>query len=124
MTNWTELKHGTHNSDRSYHSGASATGSCTRDSGAGDSVETESDIDGQLIDQTNLPLVNQHHPMMTSTNKWHYPTGQSDQGIVRSPTNSGKFASTYVRGKPTFTTFVGDSDTESVQIVDYTKANV
>ena len=89
LAQWSELKTA---SDRSYHSGQSASGS-TRDSGAGDSVESEFGL------ETDLPLI--YHRKQ--------PVPVELPNIKTLPK------------KPTFTTFMGDSDAESVQIVDYTK---
>ena len=92
VAQWSELKTA---SDRSYHSGQSASGS-TRDSGAGDSVESEFGL------ETDLPLI--YH------RKQPVPVELPDFKSVKT-----------LPKKPTFTTFMGDSDAESVQIVDYTK---
>ena len=117
---WSELTHKNghvtqtlnNQSERSFNSGQSASGSCTRDSGAGDSVESEYDtLDGPIdgpIDH-NQPLI------------YHVTKFSSSQN---SPTHYSNRNSAHIIRKPTFTTFVGDSDTESVQIVDYTKVNL
>ena len=118
MAQWSELKQqqmmASHQnqSERSFNSGQSASGSCTRDSGAGDSVESEYDtLDGPINDH-NQPLI--YHVTKFS------PTPEYSPTLTYSQRNSAHL----IPRKPTFTTFMGDSDTDSVQIVDYTKVNV
>lgn len=118
MAQWSELKQqhmmASHQnqSERSFNSAPSASGSCTRDSGAGDSVESEYDtLDGPINDH-NQPLI--YHVTKFSPTPEYSPTH----------TYSQRNSAHLIPRKPTFTTFMGDSDTDSVQIVDYTKVNV
>ena len=126
MAQWSELKQHHHaitasghsnqipnQSERSFNSGQSASGSCTRDSGAGDSVESEYDtLDG--------PINDHNQPLIYHVTKFSPPTTEYSPTLTYSQRNSTHL----IPRKPTFTTFMGDSDTDSVQIVDYTKVNV
>merc|ERR1711956_162912 len=102
-------------SDRSYHSSHSASGSCTRDSGAGDSVESEFDhAHHHHADSSELPFLAKPIPAeFPVIHHHHHPL----------PTTTTNITSKMNR-KPTFTTFMGDSDTDSVQIVDYSKDHI
>ena len=103
LHHWNELKA---SSDRSYHSGQSASGSCTRDSGAGDSVESE--FDHHI--ESELPFISKQ-PVPVGLPQIHKHPLPSTTNLISNKMNR----------KPTFTTFMGDSDNDSVQIVDYTK---
>ena len=117
MVQWSEqVKNGTGHSDRSFTSGQSASGSCTRDSGAGDSVESEYDTLEGHVDH------NHHFPLMSSCPS-QFPQSQSFSPLVAG-SQSRKYPITSIIRKPTFTTFMGDSDNDSVQIIDYSKASL
>ena len=120
MVQWSEhVKTGTGHSDRSFTSGQSASGSCTRDSGAGDSVESEYDtLEGHIDKNLQFPLMSSfqsfphsqsYSPLVAGSNQTNRKYGHPVTSIIR---------------KPTFTTFMGDSDNDSVQIIDYSKASL
>ena len=102
MVGWkseSEKEVSTNRSDRSFHS----TGdSCTRDSGAGDSVISETDNTSNPKPE-KAGFVKQNIPLYYSS---PVRARRSPDPIRKPP-------------KPTFSTFVGDSDSESVHIVEY-----
>lgn len=94
MVDWrVEKECETNRSDRSFHS---QHDSVTRDSGAGDSVISETENTSAKSEKhfikTNIPLI----------------YNRSTPGLSGLPVKPG------VSRKPTFSTFVGDSDSDSV----------
>ena len=115
MVDWkvgAEKELDTNRSDRSFHS---THDSCTRDSGAGDSVisETENTNPIQTQFQSN-PTSNKTEKQFVKQNipLYYAPSATPFKPITRPPVPGP------VR-KPTFSTFVGDSDSESVHFVEY-----
>ena len=99
----------TNRSDRSFQS---AHDSVTRDSGAGDSVISETDNTSEEKTQ----FIKQSIPLFYAPSSSAF---SSTFGVRSSSSSSSPKNPKTMRKEPTFSTFVGDSDAESVSYVEY-----